>query len=95
MAWLTLPADEDGASPLQMPRDVTEKGTALVEEFLRTWAARSAALGAQARDGMDVDGEPRRKVSPQEEMDELRRTVDEFRPRCENDPWVRAVLESF
>ena len=44
---------------------------------------------------MDVDGEPRRKVSPQEEMDELRRTVDEFRPRCENDPWVRAVLESF
>ncbi|PWN39386.1 putative DNA mismatch repair protein MSH2 [Ceraceosorus guamensis] len=93
--------DEDTDSPLKMPKDATDRGTALVEEFLLTWAKRSAALeGADDENvgmtnGSDPSSKRRRTVDPKAELAELRRTVEEFRPRCEADPWVKAVLESF
>lgn len=71
-----------------MPSDVTEAGTALVQEFMRVWAARSDELRASA-------ATKKRKVAPREELDTLRRTVEEFRERCEANEWVATVLASF
>lgn len=72
-----------------MPADVTEAGTALVQEFMRVWAERSEELRRTS------EANKKRKPLPRDELDVLRRTVDEFRPRCEGNEWVKTVLASF
>lgn len=72
---------------LDMPRDVTDKGTALVEEFLTTWAQRTAVL----RSGMSADT----GLDPEKELAELKKVTEEYRERIETDPWASKVLASF
>ena len=71
----------------ELPADVVEEGTKLVEEMLRAWASRTG------HDGEDVvmgDEE----ASPEEELEELKRCVEQFRPRIESNPWAQSVLAS-
>ncbi|CAO1618672.1 unnamed protein product [Sympodiomycopsis kandeliae] len=65
-----------------LPKDVTDQGTALVEEFLRTWAKRSASL-----QGVGKDSEA--------ELAELKKVTDEFKDRIQANPWASKVLQSF
>ncbi|KAJ9479512.1 DNA mismatch repair protein MSH2 [Pseudozyma hubeiensis] len=86
--------DEKNNSVLDsLPEDVTKQGAALIDDFLRTWAERSAKL-QQDRDGQDPK-RPRLDADPEAQMQELRRVVDDFRPRIEANAWAAKVLESF
>jgi DNA mismatch repair protein MSH2 len=67
---------------------VIEEGTRVVEELLRTWAARSPS-----QDGEDVfmaDGQA--DESPETQLEALKKCVDAFRPRLEGNAWVQRVL---
>nr|WJN24899.1 MSH2 [Pseudozyma thailandica] len=78
--------DEKSTSVLDsLPEDVTREGAALVDEFLRTWAERTGEKGAKRA----------RLEDPDAELQELRKVVDEFRPRVEANAWAARVLESF
>ena len=72
---------DDQTAALSMPEDVTAEGTVLIEEFMKTWVERSEKLGRDEADG--EGGTKRRKVDPETELEELRRCVEEFRPRIE------------
>ncbi|SPO24558.1 probable DNA mismatch repair protein MSH2 [Ustilago trichophora] len=68
-----------------LPEDVTKEGAALIDEFLKTWASRSAGEA----------GTKRAKMDPKEELQELKKVVDEFRPKIQANAWAAKVLESF
>ncbi|KAN0065878.1 MSH2 protein [Thecaphora frezii] len=94
--------EDDEPTALSMPVEVTAQGTALIEEFMKTWAARSEALaGASSDEAMDEDEEgavspsKRRRIDPERELQELRKYVEEFRPRIQANAWASKVLESF
>lgn len=79
---------ESGRSVLDsLPEDVTKEGAALVDEFLKTWASRTQHADAGAKRA--------RLADPEEELQELRKVADEFRPRIEANGWAAKVLESF
>ncbi|KAH7882344.1 DNA mismatch repair protein [Phlebopus sp. FC_14] len=65
--------------------EVTEEGIQIVEELLRKWADTSNA------DGEDVVMED---VSPEAQLEELRRCIEEFRPRIEANSWVQSMITS-
>ncbi len=64
-----------------------EEGTKIVEEMLRTWASKSTDDGEDIV--MDDDD-----VSPEEQLEELRRCVEQFRPRIESNAWAQGLLAS-
>ncbi|SNX87257.1 probable DNA mismatch repair protein MSH2 [Melanopsichium pennsylvanicum] len=67
-----------------LPEDVTKEGAELVDEFLKTWAERSQSGAKRVRtEGQD------------EELKELKKVVDEFRPKIMANAWAVKVLESF
>ncbi|PIL27652.1 hypothetical protein GSI_10804 [Ganoderma sinense ZZ0214-1] len=71
----------------ELPADVVEEGTKLVEEMLRAWASKTG------HDGEDVvmgDEE----ASPEEQLEELKSCVEQFRPRIESNLWAQSVLAS-
>ncbi|RDX54685.1 DNA mismatch repair protein [Lentinus brumalis] len=67
--------------------EVIEEGTKIVEEMLRTWASKSTDDGEDIV--MDDDD-----VSPEEQLEELRRCVEQFRPRIEGNAWAQGLLAS-
>ncbi|OSD08187.1 DNA mismatch repair protein [Trametes coccinea BRFM310] len=72
----------------ELPSEVVEEGTRIVEELLRTWAETQSG-----HDGEDVvmgDEEP----SLEAQLEELKRCVEKFRPQIESNPWVQNVLAS-
>ncbi|TKY85515.1 hypothetical protein EX895_005677 [Sporisorium graminicola] len=78
--------DEDEAETAvldSLPEDVTKQGAQLIDEFLTTWAERTKKDAKRAR------------PDPESELQELKRVVDEFRPRIEANAWAAKVLESF
>ncbi|KAL7284083.1 hypothetical protein ACG7TL_001363 [Trametes sanguinea] len=67
----------------ELPSEVVEEGTRIVEELLRTWAETQSG-----HDGEDVvmgDEEP----SLEAQLEELKRCVEKFRPQIESNPWVQ------
>ncbi|RPD65678.1 DNA mismatch repair protein [Lentinus tigrinus ALCF2SS1-7] len=70
-----------------LPPEVIEEGTKIIEEMLRTWASKSTHDGEDVV--MDDDD-----VSPEEQLDELRRCVEQFRPRIESNAWAQGLLAS-
>ena len=68
-----------------MPPEVVEEGTKIIEEMLHAWASKSAHDGEDVV--MDDDD-----VSPEEQLEELRRCVEQFRPRIESNPWAQSLL---
>ncbi|KAG8862943.1 MutS-like protein [Tulasnella sp. 330] len=72
----------------------TEEGTKIVQEVLREWASRSGLQTTQPLDGDDTDIEMG-GLSPEEQLEELKRCFDQFRPKVEGNAWCRTLLETF
>ncbi|KAF9226411.1 DNA mismatch repair protein [Gyrodon lividus] len=65
--------------------EVTQEGIQIVEELLRKWAETTGT------DGEDiVMGD----ISADTQLEELRRCVEEFRPRIEGNAWVQSMISS-
>lgn len=76
-----------GQHPQQEHSDeVTEEGIRIVEDLLRKW---SESTGGD--DGGDVIMED---ISPEAQLTELRRCVEQFRPQMEQNAWVQSLLDS-
>lgn len=66
-----------------------EEGTKIVEELLRAWAASSG------NDGEDVVmADASADLSPEEQLAELRRCVEQFRPQIESNAWAQSLIAS-
>jgi DNA mismatch repair protein MSH2 len=92
------------AAKLDLPKEVTDAGTALVEEFLQTWAERTSALAAaQPEDAVMQEGgegegavsRKRARLDASVELAELRKVTEEDRERIESNPWAKQVLATF
>ncbi|KAG5637197.1 hypothetical protein H0H81_005410 [Sphagnurus paluster] len=71
-----------------IPSEVTEEGLKIMEEFLHKWSSQTYG------DGEDVimsEGDD----DPEAQVQQLRKCMDEFRPRIENNAWLQSVLSSF
>jgi DNA mismatch repair protein MSH2 len=71
----------------QIPAEVTEEGIKVVEAMLRAWASRIPEY-----DGEDIVMAD--DLSPQTQLEELKRCVEEFRPRIEKNQWLQSLLTS-
>jgi DNA mismatch repair protein MSH2 len=65
----------------KIPQAETDEGTAIVQEFLKTWKERSG--------GTDGDAPMR---SEEEELALLKETALQFKERMEANAWTKAVL---
>jgi len=77
----------DQAGEPELSPDVVEEGTKIVEELLRTWASRTSE-----QDGDDVIMLDADEPSPTAQLEELKRCIEQFRPRIESNPWVQHIL---
>lgn len=73
----------------ELPEDVVEEGTQIVEEMLRAWVSSKAG-----HDGEDVIMGDEEEASPEEQLEELRRCVEQFRPRIESNAWAQSLITS-
>lgn len=81
-------ARSEGAAEDNLPADVIEEGTQIIEELLRSWATSSH--GGDSEDvEMTDDSE-----TPERQVEELKRCVERFRSRIEGNAWARNVLAS-
>ncbi|KAI9065630.1 DNA mismatch repair protein [Trametes sanguinea] len=72
----------------ELPPEVVEEGTRIVEELLRTWAETQS--GNDGEDVVMADEDS----SPEAQLEELKRCVEKFRPQIESNPWAQHVLTS-
>ncbi|KDN35895.1 DNA mismatch repair protein [Tilletiaria anomala UBC 951] len=73
-----------------------EKGASLVEEFMQAWAKRSAELAQDGQQASEAE-EPaskRQRVQSDLQVAELRKMVEEYRPRMEENVWVSKVMQT-
>ena len=63
---------------------MTDEGSRLVEEMLRTWAARCST------DGDDVVMDDERNVDREYEV--LKQCVEEYREMMEVNPWIQELI---
>ena len=82
----SVPTEESQAEP-ELPPEVVEEGTKIVEEFLKKWAQRQ-------QDGEDVVMADNEDDSPEAQLTDLRKCLEEFRPQIEGNAWVQQVLSS-
>lgn len=69
------------------PEDVVAEGSAIVEEFLQTWATSTSS-----REGDDVIMAD--AMDPDQQLEELKRCVAQFQSKFEHNPWVLSILSS-
>ncbi|RDB16061.1 DNA mismatch repair protein msh-2 [Hypsizygus marmoreus] len=72
-----------------IPTEITEEGLQIMEEFLHTWSSQM-----QGTDGEDVvmaDDDQ----DPETQLQDLKKCMEEFRPRIEKNRWLQSVLTSF
>jgi len=75
----------DKGSQVQISTKTTEEGVHIVEDLLRAWAS-----GDDGDDVLMSDD-----MSPEGQVEELRRCVERFRPRIESNEWLQSLLTSF
>lgn len=71
-----------------LPAEVMEEGTQIIEELLRSWA------GTLPANGEDVEMADDDSELPERQAEELKRCVERFRSRIEGNAWARTVLAS-
>ncbi|KAI6001586.1 DNA mismatch repair protein [Pisolithus orientalis] len=64
--------------------EVTEEGIHIVEGLLRRWS--------ESTGGGDDEDVVMEDVSPEAQLEELRRCVEEFRPQIERNAWVQSLI---
>ncbi|KAI0342296.1 DNA mismatch repair protein [Trametopsis cervina] len=72
-----------------IPPEVVEEGSKLIEELLRAWSSQTPA-----KDGEDVVMADGGEDSSEAQLAELQKCVEQFRPRLEQNAWAQRVLES-
>ncbi|KZT10399.1 DNA mismatch repair protein [Laetiporus sulphureus 93-53] len=80
---------EGNDSEPQLPAEVVEEGTKIIEELLRTWASMPPD-----HDGEDVTMAEEDEPSPAAQLEQLKRCVEQFRPQIEANAWVQSILAS-
>lgn len=78
---------EDKTAEPDLSAEVVDEGTRIVEELLRTWASH---VSEQDGDIIMADADD----SSENQLEELKKCVDQFRPRIESNAWVQHVLAS-
>ncbi|KAG6876663.1 hypothetical protein C0993_001408 [Termitomyces sp. T159_Od127] len=71
-----------------MPTEVTEEGLQIMEDFLRTWSSQPSVNDDEDVVMTDVDQDA------DVQLQDLRKCLEEFRPRIEKNPWLQSVLSS-
>ncbi|KAF5380061.1 hypothetical protein D9615_006117 [Tricholomella constricta] len=77
-----------GSEDDAIPPEVTEEGLQVMEEFLHKWSSQTS--GGDGEDVVMADIED----DPEAQLQELRRCMEEFRPRIEKNRWLQSVLSS-
>ncbi|KAH9933894.1 DNA mismatch repair protein [Fomitopsis serialis] len=73
----------------ELPADVVEEGTKIIEELLRTWAANTSQ-----EDGEDIVMADTDDSVASAQLAQLKKCVEQFRPQIEGNAWVQSVLAS-
>ncbi|KAF8067657.1 DNA mismatch repair protein [Lyophyllum atratum] len=71
-----------------MPAEVTEEGLQVMEDFLRAWSSQTSV--GDGEDVVMVDADE----DPEAQLQELRKCMEDFRPRIEKNRWLQSVLGS-
>jgi DNA mismatch repair protein MSH2 len=61
-----------------------------MEEFLRAWASEEGSV----TDGEDVIMGDQDQDLSEVQLTSLRKCMEDFKPRIENNPWLQSVLAS-
>lgn len=88
----TSPPSDRREIDADIPPEVVEEGSKLVEELLQAWVAQTSTSNGDAEDAMMVDGQE--ELSPEAQLEELKKCVERFRPQVEQNLWAQRVLES-
>ncbi|OCH93892.1 hypothetical protein OBBRIDRAFT_832212 [Obba rivulosa] len=78
----------DHSGDAEMPPEVVVEDTKTVEQLLRIWASQTPRTNGE--DVVMGDEE----LSPEAQLKELKRCVEQFRPRIEGNAWVQNVIAS-
>ena len=69
------------------PKEITDEGSKIVEEFLTTWASQCAAAKSDGEDVvMDNDDDVDREITI------LKETLEKYRDRIEGNPWIQSLI---
>jgi len=74
-------------SEVQFPQEVTNDGVQIVKELMHEWASRTSCDGSG--DALMSDD-----LSPDTQLTELRRCVEDFEPRITNNEWLQTLFAS-
>ena len=80
--------DDKHADP-ELPAEVVEEGTKIIEDLLRTWAANTSE-----QDGEDIVMADDDADSAAAELAELKKCFEQFQPQIESNGWIQSVLAS-
>ncbi|KAF8582578.1 DNA mismatch repair protein [Ramaria rubella] len=80
---------DDNGIPKFTPEE-TEEGSKIVTELLRAWSSRTPQESENDGDDIVMSDD----VSVEDQLAELKRCFEEFRPQIEANPWCQAVLNS-
>ncbi|KAM6492493.1 DNA mismatch repair protein [Amanita muscaria] len=67
-----------------------DEGVRIMEGLLRSWSSTVRNVGGDSQDDMLVDNHD----NPEQQLQELRQCVERFKPRIEQNEWLRSVLSS-
>ena len=79
---------ETAQSEPQFPPEVIDDGIAVIEQFFRKWADETRD------DGLDGDDIIMSDLSPENQLQELKKCFEEFKPQIDNNPWVQSLMSS-
>ena len=67
-----------------------DEGTALIKEFLTTWAAQNPDVDSDGDEPMAL----RDNAAVEKQVSDLRRYFEEFEPRLQANAWCQSLLAS-
>ncbi len=76
--------DENSAT--KFSQDITEEGSKVIEDLLRSWATQTS------QDDEDVDMDMGDDNKAEEELLALRRCAEQYKDRIESNPWIQSLL---
>lgn len=76
--------DDDSAT--KFSPEVTEEGSKLVQDLMRSWAMQTS------QDSEDVDMDVGDDDRAEEELSALRQCVEQYKDRIESNPWIQSLL---
>ena len=86
--------DFGGPTHETFPQEVIDAGTRLMQQMFTAWLAQHPGMATQG-DGEDVVmADASADLPPEEQLAELRRCVEQFRPQIESNAWAQSLIAS-